>query len=415
MSAPTGDPAGPAPVIAPDATPAQPDTPPAPPATPATPRRRRRGLVWTASTLAVVLGGGFALAGVVTTDLIAARFHERAWAEWSAADERHTEAVSAESHERRFAEELIGRTDALRPVMTADLVGEAELAALNAELDELRVLAEAPAGDAAPGVAELEPRAPAPVWTRYASGARLGELTPKREADAEQHEHSAEALVAARDEVHAGMDDISTSAVALAEAVLAAHPSATHRTRLDLDVALDAIDDIGAPPEAADFTALATSLAAVRSAHAAEEARKLDPRYPVRAEIEAYARSIAAGVPLDFAWAYEVAGRPSDGWFAGTAEFFEYGDDWGLITLTDSISDSWPDANARAVVVHEVGHTQVVRDACAAIFRSPVFGGDHEVWATAWAIGMGHDVPGAGIEAYGRPSDEQIEASRACR
>ena len=40
---------------------------------------------------------------------------------------------------------------------------------------------------------------------------------------------------------------------------------------------------------------------------------------------------------------------------------------------------------------------------------------DHEVWATAWAIGMGYDLPGAGIEMYGRPSDAQIEASKACR
>jgi hypothetical protein len=67
------------------------------------------------------------------------------------------------------------------------------------------------------------------------------------------------------------------------------------------------------------------------------------------------------------------------------------------------------------VTAHEVGHTQVVREVCAAIFESPLFGSNHEVWATAWSIGMGYDVPGSGIEAYGRPTAEQIAASQGCR
>ena len=71
--------------------------------------------------------------------------------------------------------------------------------------------------------------------------------------------------------------------------------------------------------------------------------------------------------------------------------------------------------NAKAVVVHEVGHTQVLRQACYDIFAAAPFDGDHETWATAWAIGMGYDLPGSGIEMYGRPSDAQIEASKACR
>ena len=49
------------------------------------------------------------------------------------------------------------------------------------------------------------------------------------------------------------------------------------------------------------------------------------------------------------------------------------------------------------------------------IFEAAPFGGDHEMWATAWAIGMGYDLPGAGIEAYGRPSDAQIAAAGQCR
>jgi hypothetical protein len=137
---------------------------------------------------------------------------------------------------------------------------------------------------------------------------------------------------------------------------------------------------------------------------------------PVRAEIEAFARSISGGVTLDFAWAYEVNGLPSDEWYSGTAQFWPTDGTWGLINLTHSISDNWyDDPNAKAVVVHEVGHTQVVRPNCEPLFTGPEFAGDHEQWATAWAIGMGYDLPGSGIEAYGRPTDGQIEVAAHCR
>ncbi len=62
--------------------------------------------------------------------------------------------------------------------------------------------------------------------------------------------------------------------------------------------------------------------------------------------------------------------------------------------------------------MHEVGHTQAIRPTCTPIFEgAPSSGGDHEMWATAWAIGMGYDLPGAGIEAYGPPTDAQIAAA----
>ena len=118
---------------------------------------------------------------------------------------------------------------------------------------------------------------------------------------------------------------------------------------------------------------------------------------------------------LDFAWAYEVAGVPSDGWYAGTAEFWPEDGGWGHITLSYSIEDNWDDENAEAVVVHEVGHTQAIRPTCTPIFEGPEFHGDHETWATAWAIGLGYDLPGAGIELYGRPTDAQVAAAAQCR
>ena len=142
----------------------------------------------------------------------------------------------------------------------------------------------------------------------------------------------------------------------------------------------------GQSTSASGFTALTDAVAALRASHAAVEAAHAE--YPVRAEIEAFARSIAQGVTLDFAWAYEVAGMPSDGWYAGTAEFWP--EDGGLgahHAEPQHRATAWGDENATAVVVHEVGHTQAIRESCTPIFEGPEFNGDHEMWATAWAIG----------------------------
>jgi hypothetical protein len=88
---------------------------------------------------------------------------------------------------------------------------------------------------------------------------------------------------------------------------------------------------------------------------------------------------------------------------------------WATIELSHSIG--WyfsDDINAKAVVVHEVGHAQVVRPECKPLFTGPVFASDDEMWATAWAIAKGYDTSGAGIGAYGRPSDAQIAEAGKC-
>ncbi len=153
----------------------------------------------------------------------------------------------------------------------------------------------------------------------------------------------------------------------------------------------------------------------VRASQATADAAKQDPAYPIHAEIEAYARSISHGVHLDFVWAQIVNGK-GDGWLSGTAQFWPTDGGWAIISLNFNVATFWRDgADARALVTHEVGHTQVVRDACKPLFDSPVFNDNDEMWATAWAIGMGFDVPGSGIEAYGRPSNDQIATASKCR
>ncbi|WP_127792854.1 hypothetical protein [Agromyces sp. LHK192] len=386
--------------------------------------KRRTGLFWSLGAFAVVVTAGFATAGVLTTDAVARNLHELAWSVWEAADERHDEAARAEADEVRYTDELLGRTDPLQDVLTADLIGDAPLATFQARLDELRTAAAIEPGDGSPSVGRLAPDAAGPVaalpwfvpvWDRYAAIGDLHDLAPARIAAAADRDGVAADLRAVRDDMDAAVHEAAAGAVVRAGEEIAANPSATNRSRLDLEHAVEAVDRTGTPPTTALFEDVAAQVDTLRASHAAEEARKAEPGYAVRAEIEAYARSLAAGIPLDFAWAYEVAGVTSDNWIAGTAQFDEAGDDWALITLSESVADNWPDPNARALVVHEVGHTQVLRATCAVIFADAPFDRDHEMWATAWAIGMGHDLPGAGIEAYGRPSDAQIDASRGCR
>ena len=136
----------------------------------------------------------------------------------------------------------------------------------------------------------------------------------------------------------------------------------------------------------------------------------------VRAQIEEYARSIAHGVTLDVEWHAEVSGL-GEGWYSGTTVYHPDDGGWATIDLNFPLQDGWSrgDVDARALVAHEVGHAQVVRPECAPLFASPTFNHDDEMWATAWAISLGFDTAGSGIEAYGRPSDEQIAVAGQCR
>lgn len=231
------------------------------------------------------------------------------------------------------------------------------------------------------------------------ASAQLGAL-----ADAEQR------LAEARTELYA-------DAAADAQAQLDASPFATYESRITAmhAIAQEGEDWFAETDSAEGYDVLVTAVADVQASQAAEAARRAEPEYATRGPIEEFARSIAHGVQLDFTWDHVVNGLSSDEWYSGTAQYW-YGDGgWGKINLSYSIDWNYADdVNAKAVVVHEVGHVQVVREECAPIFEGPAFNSDDEVWATAWAIASGYDVPGSGIEAYGRPSDEQIAAAAGC-
>lgn len=368
---------------------------------------RRSAVV--AAVVAIVAVVTLAVAGHQVAASVA---HAQVWPEWAAADARYDEATERYDGAADRGGASVERAEGLLEVPTGDLVLEEHRTALEAAIADAReVVADAPAG--ATGIASLtDPTDAAPAWERYADLWELVELIPDRREAAARVEASADEVTAATRAVADATDALVDGAEESAAAALAASPSATYRTRAALEWALD--DAVAGSGAAVRLTDLATAVAEVRASHAAEAERRAAS--PLRAEIEDFARSISYGVEIDFEWAYVVGGYSSDGYYSGTAEFFDDGDGWGLVSLSESIEDAWNwDENAEAVVVHEVGHVQVLREACRTIFIGPEFGGDHEAWATAWAIGMGYDLPGAGIEAYGRPSDAQIAAAAKCR
>ncbi|MEI5584946.1 MULTISPECIES: hypothetical protein [unclassified Agromyces] len=381
------------------------DEPGAAPA-PRRPERRSPGVRATAALVAVV---AVSLAG---HQLVASAAYAQAWPLWSAADARYDEATDGHAAAVDRGEAAVDRATGLLEVAAGDLVAADDRAAVEAAVAEAASVVAIRSGGATGIAALTAPDDPAPAWDRYADLWELAELIPDRHRAAERIEDSTVRVAAATRALSDAADALVDGAEATAASVLDASPAAAYRTRAALEAALD--DSSGGSGSTVRLTDLATAVTAVRDSHAAEEERRR--AHPVRAEIEAFARSIAFGVEIDFAWDYVVGGYSSDGWYSGTAEFFDDGEGWGLVSLSESIEQAWSwDENAKAVVVHEVGHTQVLREACHEIFSGPEFGGDHEAWATAWAIGMGYDVPGSGIDAYGRPSDAQIAAASACR
>ena len=373
-----------------------------------------RGTVIAAATAAALLGS------YVAHDAAATALYESAYDRFTLADERAT--TSADKLELLIdrAEQAVAHTDELEAVLADGYVRPEDVTTLVAASDGLAAaLADADDDPLSHLLALAAPDSlETPAWDRYADVVRLLEQAQKRDAETVEIEAARDQIADARAPVTDAVEAVFEGAAALAGQALADHPSATYETRIGVQHAIDHAGPVRTHTRdsAAAFSGLVLAVEELRTSHAAEEARKLEPSYPVRAEIEAYARSISGGVNLDFVWAYEVSGLTSDGWYSGTAEFWPNDGGWGIITLTHSVSDRWSeDPDAKAIVVHEVGHTQVIRPTCEPLFTGPVFSGDHEMWATAWAIAMGHDLPGSGIAAYGRPSDAQIATAGQCR
>jgi hypothetical protein len=175
--------------------------------------------------------------------------------------------------------------------------------------------------------------------------------------------------------------------------------------------------DLSDPPDDALAESLAKYLAAahaLEASHAEEIAEKAGPLLDRRLTVEAFARSIAGGVLLDFDWAPTVNGYGLGGSYGGTSYWQSAEGGYATITLSDSVATMWPGAGVQSLVAHEVGHA-ILSKCTSLFFGSGYDEGGEEPWATAWAIGMGYTADGNGESIYGRPPDGLIELSTQCR
>ena len=193
-----------------------------------------------------------------------------------------------------------------------------------------------------------------------------------------------------------------------------AHLSARTETVIALrDAAAEATAATAVDEDAATaYLALQAAAAQVIATENEELAEKAGPLLDTRLEIEAFARSLAPGVLLDFDWAPVVSGAGYNGSMGGYTTWW-----WGekgraTIALSNSVAEQWPGVRSKALVAHEVGHAISVK--CQSMYDSSTQD-SIEKWATAWAISMGYTDDANGVWAYGYPPQNYIDAAAGCR
>jgi hypothetical protein len=207
---------------------------------------------------------------------------------------------------------------------------------------------------------------------------------------------------------------VLTAAAAAAPAFETAHVSARNLDIIALREAAEEVAAVGAiDDESADrFVALQSAASQVVASQDAELAEKSGPLYNARLEVEAFARSLAPGVLLEFDWAPIVNGVGFNGSMGGYTTWWWDEPDRSVILLSNSVAEQWPADRSRALVAHEVGHSISVK--CEDMYDSSTQD-SIEKWATAWAISMGFTDDANGVWAYGYPPQGYIDAAAGCR
>ena len=295
------------------------------------------------------------------------------------------------------------------PDPLVDGAAKATLATAAGELDTLM--------GTAPETEFAEPNRPLsrPWWFADldAASALLTAETERLAGQAADADAYAADLAVAGDAVAESGDAYVEAIAPVAAAVEAANGSARNVERIEFRNTVEQLaSSTWGYDAAARIDAYVAAAAALQSTHAAEEAEKAGPLYDRRVAVEAYARSIAGGVLLEFDWAPMVIGYGDNGSAGGTATWDTWEGGLSTITLSNSIAEQWGDPGMAALVTHEVGHA--ITSKCYDLVGE--YANDNEPWAVAWAIGMGHTDPnGNGEWLYGHPSDELIERSKGCR
>ncbi|WP_449408482.1 hypothetical protein [Microbacterium maritypicum] len=211
----------------------------------------------------------------------------------------------------------------------------------------------------------------------------------------------------------AGVAYLGTAATA-ATAFEAAHLSARNDDVIALRDAASTLSLASALDDSSvgSFLALQDAAAQVVASEQAELAEKSGPLLNARLEVEAFARSLAPGVLLEFDWNPIVNNAGENGSMGGLTTWWWDEPDRAVIELSNSVAEQWPADRSRALVAHEVGHAISVK--CEDMYDSSTQD-SIEKWATAWAISMGFTDDANGVWAYGYPPQSYIDAAYRCR
>jgi hypothetical protein len=369
---------------------------------------RRKGLVFG------LLGAVGVIAALAITQLSANLGYDGAAAQY---DDAAQQATTAKADVRADTADLRGTTDAGGTVLSVEnrplVVTDEVETALTAAVSDGTAVASDAEGVLATGIAAVGTK---PVWFWELFGA------------ASALEQRGAEVVLLTDDLAVVSTDISDARAAITESGLtllsAAAEAAPGFETAHLSARNDAV--IALRNAAASVTAARTmdgsaataylslqeAAARVIATESEELSEKAGPLMDVRLEIEAFARSLAPGVLLDFDWAPTVSGAGDNGSMGGYTTWWWDDPGRATIQLSNSVAEQWPAERSKALVAHEVGHAISVK--CQGMYDASTQD-SIEKWATAWAISMGFADDANGVWAYGYPPQNYIDAAAGCR
>lgn len=370
-------------------------------------RKKRRGLLLAAGGVVVLAlaCGGIQLGANLGYDDALAEFE--------------TAAQSADDRQGVLDRELNDLNDVQsHGSKVADAAGES---LMDSTLREELVAAIADAETVATDAAQLQEEnvsaaADKPVWAWELFG-ETTELNSDRE-DTEQLVEDLESVTRDTSDASAAVEETGVSAVLTAaeasDAFEAAHVSARNLDIIALRDAAESLEGAEALDEATStaYVSLETAAAQMLTSEQTELEEKSGPLRDARVEIEAFARSIAPGVLLDFDWSERVNGYGYGDSMGGYATWWYSDPGYATIELSNSVAAHWPSDRSKALVAHEVGHTMSVK--CQDMYDDSTQE-NIEAWATAWAISMGYHNDANGTWAYGAPPQSLIDTAAGCR
>ncbi|MGH8955905.1 MAG: hypothetical protein ACRDVF_12920 [Microbacterium sp.] len=255
---------------------------------------------------------------------------------------------------------------------------------------------------------------PSAFWELFAASDQLAVDAGDLDELAADLDAATPAMTAASAEVTEAGVALLRSAADAAPAFESAHLSAKNDAVIALRDAASRVPDTMLLDATAveSLVSMQDAAGQVVATEQAELAEKAGPLQGDRLEIEAFARSLAPGVLLEFDWNQIVNNAGSNGSMGGLTTWWWDDPDRAAIELSNSVAEQWPADRSKALIAHEVGHAISVK--CEDMYDSSTQD-SIEKWATAWAISMGFTDDANGVWAYGYPPQSYIDAAYGCR